>query len=112
MSRTEERLDDGSGDRSHPANAGLAGGEAVNPVEPPAERSGRPASPRGEAQPDREQGLWEQLFCRENLTRALQRVERNKGAPGVDGMTTDELRPWLREHWPEVRSALEEGTSP
>ena len=91
-------------------NAGLAGGEAVNPVEPPAERSGRPASPRGEAQPDREQGLWEQVFCRENLTRALQRVERNKGAPGVDGMTTAELRPWLHGHWPGVRRVLDEGT--
>ena len=110
MSRTEGRLDDGSGDRSHPVNAGLAGGEAVNPVEPPAERSGRPASPRGEAQPDREQELWEQVFCRENLTRALQRVERNKGAPGVDGMTTTELRPWLNGHWPGILRALEEGT--
>ena len=110
VSRTEERLDDGSGDRSHPVNAGLAGGEAVNPVEPPAERSGRPASPRGEAQPDREQELWEQVFCRETLTRALQRVERNKGAPGVDGMTTAELRPWLHRHWPGVLRALEEGT--
>ena len=56
----------------------------MNPVEPPAERSGRPASPRGEIQPDREQEVWGQVFCRENLTRAVQRVERNKGAPGVD----------------------------
>ncbi len=85
-------------------------GEAVNPVELPAERSGRPASPRGEAQPDRGNDLWEQVLSRENLTRALQRVEQNKGAPGVDGMTTAELRPWLRGHWPEVRRALEEGT--
>jgi group II intron reverse transcriptase/maturase len=110
VSRTEERLDDGSRDRSHPANAGLAGGEAVNPVEPPAERSGRSASPKGEAQPDREQGLWEQVFCRENLAWALQRVERNKGAPGVDGRTTVELRPWLHRNWPDVRRALDEGT--
>ena len=110
MSRTEERPDGGSDDRSHPANAGLTGGEGVNPAEPPAERSGRPASSKGKAQPDREQGLWEQVFCRENLTRALQRVERNKGAPGVDGVTTVELRPWLHGHWPEVRRKLDEGT--
>jgi RNA-directed DNA polymerase len=50
------------------------------------------------------------VFCRENLTRALQRVERNKGAPGVDGMTTAELRPWLHRHWPGILRALEEGT--
>lgn len=82
----------------------------MNPAEPPAERSGRPASPDGEAQPVRSQGLWEQVLARENLTRALQRVERNKGAPGVDGTTTAELRPWLHHHWPAVRRALEEGT--
>ncbi len=29
---------------------------------------------------------------------------------GIDGMSTEELRPWLKDHWPEVRSALEAGT--
>jgi group II intron reverse transcriptase/maturase len=41
---------------------------------------------------------------------ALRRVEQNAGAAGIDGMTTDELRPWLREHWPGVRSQLDAGT--
>ncbi|TDE12712.1 group II intron reverse transcriptase/maturase [Actinomadura sp. 6K520] len=45
-----------------------------------------------------------------NLSGALRRVEANKGAPGVDGMTTDEIRPWLREHWAGVREALDAGT--
>lgn len=45
-----------------------------------------------------------------NLSRALRRVERNRGAPGVDGMAAEELRPWLHHHWPEVRRALDEGT--
>ena len=31
------------------------------------------------------------------------------GAPGVDGMTTEELGPWLREHWAAVREALDAG---
>ena len=40
---------------------------------------------------------------------ALNRVEANRGAPGVDGMTTEALRPWLREHWGQVRSELDSG---
>jgi hypothetical protein len=54
-------------------------------------------------------GLWEVVFSRDNLAKALQRVERNKGAPGVDGITTEQLRPWLHEHWPAIREALDAG---
>ncbi|MEU7916968.1 group II intron reverse transcriptase/maturase [Microbispora bryophytorum] len=45
-----------------------------------------------------------------NLSGALRRVEANRGAPGVDGMTTEQLRPWLREHWAGIREALDAGT--
>ena len=41
-----------------------------------------------------------------NLKKALARVRRNKGAPGVDGMTVDELGDHLKAHWPEIRSRL------
>jgi RNA-directed DNA polymerase len=41
---------------------------------------------------------------------ALRRVEQNAGAAGIDGMSTEELRPWLKDHWPEVRSRLDAGT--
>jgi len=51
--------------------------------------------------------VWEQVFERENLIAALKRVESNGGAPGIDGMTVQELRPWLKEHWLEVRAALD-----
>jgi RNA-directed DNA polymerase len=54
--------------------------------------------------------LSEQFLARGNLAEALRRVERNTGAAGVDGMSTEELRPWLKDHWPEVRSQLEAGT--
>ncbi|MDP2662180.1 MAG: group II intron reverse transcriptase/maturase, partial [Dehalococcoidia bacterium] len=47
--------------------------------------------------------MWE----RENLERALKRVESNRGAPGVDGMGVEALRPYLRDHWAEIREALE-----
>ena len=45
-----------------------------------------------------------------NLKKALARVRRNKGAPGVDGMTVDELGEHLKVHWPEIRSRLLAGS--
>ena len=52
----------------------------------------------------------EEVCDRENLLRAWKRVQRNKGGPGVDGMTIDDARDHLREHWPSIRSQLLEGT--
>ena len=40
---------------------------------------------------------------------ALKRVRRNRGAPGIDGMTVAELPKYLKRHWPEIRSQLLEG---
>jgi group II intron reverse transcriptase/maturase len=57
-----------------------------------------------------EASLWEQFLARENLALALRRVEQNAGAPGPDGMSTEELRPWLKDHWSRVRSQLDTGT--
>src|SRR2546421_1703068 len=54
--------------------------------------------------------LMEEVCDRENLVRAWKRVRRNKGSPGVDGMTIDDARDCLREHWPSIRSQLLEGT--
>ena len=45
-----------------------------------------------------------------NLKKALARVRRNKGAPGVDGMTVEELGDHLKSHWPEIRSRLLAGS--
>jgi group II intron reverse transcriptase/maturase len=54
--------------------------------------------------------VWEAIFARENMQTALKRVESNKGAAGVDGMEVSELCGYLKEHWLEVREALERGT--
>jgi group II intron reverse transcriptase/maturase len=55
------------------------------------------------------EGLWERIFSRDNLMVALKRVQRNGGAPGVDGMTVEELPDHLRAHWPSIREKLEAG---
>lgn len=41
---------------------------------------------------------------------ALEAVERNQGAAGVDGMTTRQLRSHLRKHWPVLREKLLKGS--
>lgn len=53
--------------------------------------------------------LWERIFSRENLFTALARVQANAGAPGIDGMTVEELPDHLREHWTTIRDRLEAG---
>ncbi len=50
--------------------------------------------------------LLEEVLRKENLKRALKRVRANKGGPGVDGMTVDDLRVHLREHWTSIRQQL------
>lgn len=54
--------------------------------------------------------LMERVCERANLNRAYRRVKANKGAPGVDGMTVDDLRAWLAEHKEELIASLLEGT--
>jgi retron-type reverse transcriptase len=40
----------------------------------------------------------EKVVSRENMMKALKRVEENKGAPGVDGMPVESLRTYLCEN--------------
>lgn len=54
--------------------------------------------------------LMEQIVSKDNLTMALSRVKRNKGAPGSDGMTVDMLLTFLKENWTSIREELLNGT--
>jgi RNA-directed DNA polymerase len=96
-------------DRSNTASAVPDGEGPVHPGSAPTERSGRSAHLTEDVHREQEPSLWELMLSKENLLAALKRVEANRGAPGVDGMTTAELRPWLLVHWPEVRAALDAG---
>jgi group II intron reverse transcriptase/maturase len=53
--------------------------------------------------------LWQQIWSRANLLKAIQRIEKNNGAPGVDGMKANELRSWFHRHWPETQALLDAG---
>jgi len=54
--------------------------------------------------------LMEAVCERDNLKKALRRVKANKGSPGVDGMTVEQLPDYLRMHWPQHREELLHGT--
>jgi len=50
--------------------------------------------------------LLEEVLRRENVLAAYQRVVRNGGAPGVDGVTVDELMAFCQKHWAGIREQL------
>lgn len=53
--------------------------------------------------------LLARVLERENLQRALKQVRRNKGAPGIDGMSVDALPGFLERHWVQIRASIEAG---
>lgn len=53
--------------------------------------------------------LMARVLAKENLNRAYHQVKRNKGAPGIDGMTVDQLLEFIKDYWPVIRRQLEQG---
>ena len=54
--------------------------------------------------------LMEEICERTNLKEALRQVRGNKGSAGVDRMTVDQLGDYLKQHWPDIREQLLNGT--
>ncbi len=79
---------------------------------PTASREGTEPAKAGRAteSPATAERLMEEVCGRENLKRALKRVRANKGGPGADGMTVEELPAYLGKHWPAIRDQLLAGT--
>jgi RNA-directed DNA polymerase len=65
---------------------------------------------RGTESPAIIEQLMEEVVERENCKAALKQVKANKGGPGIDGMTVDELPEYLVQHWPTIREQLLRGT--
>lgn len=60
---------------------------------------------RDRAEPD----ILGKILDKDNLNRAYKRVKANKGAPGVDGMTIEEVPPWRKEHNHELVERIRKG---
>ncbi|MEE9184393.1 MAG: group II intron reverse transcriptase/maturase [Acidimicrobiia bacterium] len=69
-----------------------------------------PMAERDTESPAMTDRLMEEVCERGNAEKALRRVRSNRGSPGVDGMTVEELPGYLREHWPGIREQLLSGT--
>ena len=82
-------------DRGEAPNAG----RSVEAPTAPGERQGSGAS-----------GLMERAVSRPNMLAAYKRVRENKGSPGIDGVTVEQLPAWLKENWVRVRQELLAGT--
>ena len=63
---------------------------------------------RDSAQPE----LLEKILNKDNLNRAFKRVKANKGAPGIDGITVDEIGAYLRENQKELMERIKGGNIP
>lgn len=78
--------------------------EALPPVE----------EPRSSTAKDRQRALTAHLMERvcetENLNRAYARVKANKGSPGVDGMSVNQLGEWIKLHKHELIASLLDGS--
>src|SRR5271155_508788 len=93
----QSNLDFSSSPTGEARTAGREGSESLR-------TTSAPESPAGTYR------TMEEIVERENLKEALRRVKANKGAPGVDGMTVNQLDDHLKQHWPAIREQLLSGT--
>ena len=86
----------------------LGSGEGASPTAAPTREQQAFAAWREEL--NWEERILENIAHRYNLEHACQRVKSNKGAPGIDGMTVEELERWLNTHMAELREQLLNGS--
>lgn len=54
--------------------------------------------------------LLDKILDRNNMNKAYKRVKSNKGKHGIDGMTVDELLPFLKENGDQIKQSIMDGT--
>src|SRR4029077_9004949 len=81
-------------------------GEAPRPVVREVEVIAATAEPESPASTAH---LMEAICDPDNIEAALRAVVRNKGAPGVDGITVGRLPGILKARWPEIEEQLLQG---
>jgi RNA-directed DNA polymerase len=100
------RLERGKHRKTAEAELALArGGET-----PSSQRRGEPRPATNETERSGTDHLMEEVVESRNVEEALKRVRRNKGSPGIDGMTVDELGRHLARQWASLREQLLAGT--
>ncbi len=67
-------------------------------------------TPHGDGRSGDDHRLMERGVGRANALAALKRVRQNQGGPGADGMTVEELSPYLVTHWEHIREQLLAGS--
>ena len=65
---------------------------------------------RPPVQPSFDEHLLERILDPGNLREAFERVEANKGAPGIDGMKVEDFREWAKEDWPGIVQSIRDGS--
>ena len=73
------------------------------------EPSRYPAQTKGKSHGEQNNDLMEEVLSRQNMLKALRRVEKNKGTPGIDNLTVESLKPYLRQNWVSIREQLLKG---
>ena len=68
-----------------------------------------PAQTKSKSHGEQNNDLMEEVLSRQNMLKALKRVEKNKGAPGIDNLTVESLKPYLRQNWLPIREQLLKG---
>lgn len=68
-----------------------------------------PVQTKGKSHGEQNNDLMEEVLSKQNMLKALRRVDANKGAPGIDNLTVESLKPYLRQNWLSIREQLLKG---
>jgi RNA-directed DNA polymerase len=93
----------GAGKRVEILKRKVEGSDSITRVEPVAHQTDSANVEHFEAD-TRE--LLAKILSKKNMQEAYRRVVKNGGAPGIDGITVDELKAHCQQHWPRIREEL------